>query len=394
VAGAAVLVSWLLRRQTPGPSVVTTATLVGQPPGSPAPAAPTVLSLRQLALRGLPSTVALRCPSSVASGFFVAPELVLTNAHALCPGGQSMEVTFSDGQKLMASVSSSDAQLDLAVLRVPLAKAPPLPLGDIGMAAVGDMVAFIGSPMGLDFTVHEGTISSLSRSARGVALIQLDAKVNPGNSGGPLLDDQGRVIGIVTMKHAQAEGIGLAVPINYAYGGDHPLLKTPTDSTPSAGFDAMVTRARAEGREEEPEVAASEPLTGLAGASIDPYRNLMVHILRAAGNEPAFAMVTIKVWSGSEEICTLKGDVMQVAPDRRRRHRAGDQQRGPGLGEEGSARPEPLPGKDVLAVAYLPAGASEAWHRPRASGRRSEGEQAAVALARVFFASPNVLRAA
>jgi hypothetical protein len=300
-----------------------------------------------------------------------------------------MEVTFSDGQKLLASVSSSDENLDLAVLRVPLAKAPPLPLGDVGTAAVGDMVAFIGSPMGLDFTVHEGTISSLSRSARGVALIQLDAKVNPGNSGGPLLDDQGGVIGIVTMKHAQAEGIGLAVPINYAYGGDHPLLRPPANATPSAAFDAMVTRARSEGREEGPQVAGAEPLPAIAGASTDPYRNLMVHILRPARSEPGFVMVTIKVWSGSDVICTLKGRRHTVAPDRRRRHRPGGQSRGPGLGEEAGARLEPLPvpGKDVPAVAHLPAGAHEARHRPRARRSRSGGEQAGVAVAWVFSPS-------
>src|SRR6185503_6369190 len=85
-----------------------------------------------------------------------------------------------------------------------------LPLGDVEDVALGDRVMMIGSPMGLEFTVHEGLVSHLGRVAQGVAFIQLDAKVNPGNSGGPIIDEQGRVVGVVTLKQAQAEGIGLA----------------------------------------------------------------------------------------------------------------------------------------------------------------------------------------
>jgi serine protease Do len=105
----------------------------------------------------------------------VAPDLVVTNAHVLCPGGEAIEVTLSNERKLIGQVVRSDEDVDLGLVRVTGAGATPLPLGDVADLAVGDKVMIIGSPVGLDFTVQEGSISSLQRSAFGVALVQLDA---------------------------------------------------------------------------------------------------------------------------------------------------------------------------------------------------------------------------
>src|SRR5262249_7819837 len=156
--------------------------------------------------------------------FFVANETVLTNAHVLCPEGQPLTVIFSDGRRATGVPMRSDTLLDLAVVHSAGATAPPLPLGDAGSLNVGDHVVLVGSPVGLEFTVHEGTVSSISRTLLGLAYIQLDAKVNPGNSGGALLDKLGRVVGIVSLKVQTAEGIGLALPINYAYDGAGALI--------------------------------------------------------------------------------------------------------------------------------------------------------------------------
>ena len=187
-----------------------------------APFRPAGLSTKEIAARALPSTVSIRCPNSVGSGFFVTSELVLTNAHVLCTSG-IIDVVRSDGKKHVGTAVQSDAHLDLAVVQVPGASATPLPLGDAGLLAVGEQVVVIGSPMGFEFTVHGGSISNLSRSVFGLSYLQVEAKVNPGNSGGPVLNDQGQVVGVVSLKYAEAEGIGLALPINYAWSGGAPL---------------------------------------------------------------------------------------------------------------------------------------------------------------------------
>jgi serine protease Do len=285
-------------------------TLVATPAPTPISAEESSdLSTRELAKRCLPSTVSLRCSESVASGFFVASDMVLTNAHAVCPGG-ALSVILSDGRKLKGVTTQTDANLDLALVRVIGGNATPLPLGDAGDAAVGDKVVFIGSPVGLEFTVHEGSISSLSRALKGLAYIQMDAKVNPGNSGGPLLDGHGRVIGIVSLKHTAAEGIGLALPINYSYMGARPILKAPGGATASKRFEEMMARVRRASREEESEESfATLQFPILVAASVDQYDRLLAHIVLPASQPPGFREISIRVWSGTEMICTLKGDV-------------------------------------------------------------------------------------
>ena len=281
--------------------------------GAPAPP----LSSRDLAQRSLPSTVSLRCSNSVGSGFFVAPDLVLTNHHVLCPKEGGLQVVMSDGRKLVGLVVSSDPGVDLGLVRAVGAKAIPLPLGDIAEVAVGDKVMIIGSPIGLEFTVHEGNVSSLQRSAFGVAYMQLDAKINPGNSGGPVIDTQGRVVGVVSLKARGAEGIGLALPINYAYRSEMRLVNPPS---PAAGSSATFTLMAAHAKEEsgsETRAARMQPGEGmggdekplLIGGFFDQYRRMVVRLARVADRAPGFEEITVKVWSHSEVLCTLKGDV-------------------------------------------------------------------------------------
>jgi serine protease Do len=275
------------------------------------------LTPRELAQRSLPSTVSLRCRESVGSGFFVTAELILTNAHVLCPDGEAIQVVMSDGKKLIGRPERSDEEVDLGLVRVSGARAKPLELGDVADLAVGDKVMIIGSPVGLEFTVHEGSVSSLQRSAFGVAYVQLDAKVNPGNSGGPVIDNRGRVMGIVTLKHGGAEGIGLALPINYAYSEERRYVPAPGGAESSEAFTQMVARARDESGGETREARAGVPgglpdvdeRALLVGASVDQYRRLVIKVVRMADAPPAFEEVAVKVWNDSEAFCTIKGDV-------------------------------------------------------------------------------------
>jgi serine protease Do len=300
------VLSW--RRSSRGAAPATSAPGASADSPAGAPSRGPGMTIKEIAARALPSTVSIRCPGSVGSGFFVTDELVVTNAHVLCPGAGPIDVVRSDGQTQSGLAVQQDVLLDLAVIRVPGAAAVPLPVGDAGSLAVGDEVVVIGSPLGLEFTVHGGAISNLSRTVFGLSYLQVEAKVNPGNSGGPVLNDQGEVVGVVSLKHAEGEGIGLALPINYAWTEGRSLVEAPP-GLPSTGFAAMKAKADDENRELRDAFAEAEAMPALLGGHMDAYGRLVVRVGRLSRSMPAFEMVTLKLTRGSEEICTLKGDV-------------------------------------------------------------------------------------
>jgi S1-C subfamily serine protease len=304
---------WLLYKKdrstassSPAPAASSAQTAGTAQPETPA------LTTRQIAERSLSSTVSLRCPNSIASGFFVAPELILTNAHALCSSGV-MKVVLSDGRETTGFPERTDRDNDLATLRVTSIKGPPATLGDAGSLAVGDKVVMIGSPVGLEFTVHEGSVSSLSRSIQGVAFIQIDAKINPGNSGGPLLDDHGRVVGVVSRKHTLAEGIGLALPINYAYRGVVSIA-VPFGGA-GKGFEAMVARAKAENLESKQKKPGDKlPDRGmpmLVATSQDSYHRVVVHVALPAHVRPEYRKLALDVKLQNELLCTVQAEIYE-----------------------------------------------------------------------------------
>ena len=162
---------------------------------------------------------------SQGSGFVYDDEgHVITNQHVV-DGAQSVSVEFSDGSTYDAEVVGSDPSTDIAVLKVdaPASVLEPLVLGDSDAVDVGDGVVAIGSPFGLEQTVTTGIVSALHRqitSPNNFAIddaIQTDAAINHGNSGGPLLDLQGRVVGVnsqIESKSGGNDGVGFAVPSN------------------------------------------------------------------------------------------------------------------------------------------------------------------------------------
>jgi putative serine protease PepD len=149
---------------------------------------------------------------------------IVTNDHVVA-NGSSISVMFSDGSKYSAKVVGADASTDLAVLKVnaPSSKLHPLTIGDSSNLAVGDGVVAIGAPFGLDETVTTGIVSALNRDISSTnnftisGAIQTDAAINHGNSGGPLLNMSGQVVGITTQIESDSggnEGVGFAVPSN------------------------------------------------------------------------------------------------------------------------------------------------------------------------------------
>ena len=148
---------------------------------------------------------------------------ILTNSHVIADGlAKSINVLFEDGNMSVANILWYDAAIDLAIIKVEDRNLPVAEMGDSDILEVGQLAVAIGNPLGLDFqrTVTSGIISGLNRSIRVSEnnvienLIQTDASINFGNSGGPLLNDQGQVIGINTAKVKSGEGLGFAIPIN------------------------------------------------------------------------------------------------------------------------------------------------------------------------------------
>ena len=211
------------------------------PPASVSNVASTSLTVGQVAKTATPSVVEVDSTSSGSSspypyggsqsssaegtGFvFDTKGDIVTNEHVV-DGASAVTVKFSDGSKYKATVVGSDTSTDLAVLHItaPASRLHPLVLADSSAVAVGDGVVAIGNPFGLDGTVTTGIVSALDREISAPddapieGAIQTDAAINHGNSGGPLLNLQGEVIGVTSQIQSESggsDGVGFAIPSN------------------------------------------------------------------------------------------------------------------------------------------------------------------------------------
>ena len=164
-------------------------------------------------------------PGNMGSGFVYSDDgYIITNNHVI-DNAEKVTVTFLDGESYIAQIIGTDADLDLAVLKVKVGTTymQPIPIGDSSKLKVGEQITAIGNPFGLSGSMTSGIISQMGRllpQDSGYSIpdvIQTDAAINPGNSGGPLLNMQGKVVGINTaIQSATGEftGVGFAVPSN------------------------------------------------------------------------------------------------------------------------------------------------------------------------------------
>jgi S1-C subfamily serine protease len=231
--------------------------------------------LADLVAAAAPSVVGVEHRRGQGSGVVLAQDgFVLTNAH-VAAGGGPLRVRLAGARVVAGELVGADERTDLAVVRAAAAGLPPLPLAERRLR-VGEVVVAIGNPLGFERSVSLGVVSALYRNLaapRGEVLeglVQTDVAVNPGNSGGPLLDARGAVVGVTTAMLPWARGIGFAVPATTAAWVASTLIHEGAVRRPFLGVAA---------RGEDLEPAAASELG----------RTRAVRILDVAAGSPAAA---------------------------------------------------------------------------------------------------------
>jgi serine protease Do len=255
------------------------------------------------------------------SGFIVSPDgLVLSNAHVV-DGAKQVTVRLSDHREFKAKVLGADKSSDIAVLKIDAHGLPTLRLGDSDKLAVGDYVLAIGAPFGLEETATAGIVSATGRSLPGdssVPFIQTDAAVNPGNSGGPLFDSAGEVVGITSQIFSSSggyQGVAFAIPINLAEQIKAQIVATGKVQHGRLGIEvqdlnqsladsfklkepmgALVSSVLPDSAAEHAGLKAGDVVIGYNGAPVVDSGQLAARISTSAPGSKA----TLKVWRQGE----------------------------------------------------------------------------------------------
>ena len=273
--------------------------------------------------RGMPSPRQHGVQHAQGSGFLISSDgLVLTNAHVV-DGAKEVTVKLSDHREFKAKVLGADRSSDIAVLKIDGHDLPAVSLGDSDQLGVGDYVLAIGEPFGLEETATAGIVSAKGRSLPGdgyVPFIQTDAAVNPGNSGGPLFDANGSVVGINAQIYSNSggfQGVSFAIPINLAVQVKDQIVKTgkvaharlgievqPLNQSLAESFKlktpngALVAKVVPDSAAEQAGIQVGDVILKLNGASILDAGQLSQKVGVLTPGDKA----TLEIWRGGKTV--------------------------------------------------------------------------------------------
>ena len=265
------------------------------------------------------------------SGFIISADgYVITNAHVV-QRADEVTVTLTDKREFKAKVIGTDERTDVAVLKIDTTGLPKLTIGDSDKVRVGEWVLAIGSPFGFENTVTAGIVSAKSRDTGDfVPFIQTDAAVNPGNSGGPLFNTKGEVIGINSQIFSGSGGylgISFAIPVNTAMNVANQLIKTgkvnrgrvgvamnpgpiTKDLVEALGLPstkgALIDEVTKDSPAEKAGILAQDMILKVNGKQIDTY----IDVTRAISNTEPGTKVVLTIWrkGGQKEITVTVGE--------------------------------------------------------------------------------------
>lgn len=279
------------------------------------------------------------------SGFIISADgYVITNAHVV-QRADEVTVSLTDKREFKAKVIGTDERTDVAVLKIDTTGLPKLNIGDSDKVRVGEWVLAIGSPFGFENTVTAGIVSAKSRDTGDfVPFIQTDAAVNPGNSGGPLFNTKGEVIGINSQIFSGSGGylgISFAIPMNTAMSVANQLIKTgkvnrgrvgvtmnpapiTKDLAESLGLPntkgALIDEVTKDSPAEKAGVLAQDFILKVNGKQIETY----IDVTRAISNTPPGTKVVMSIWrkGAQKDITVTVGEtpsdtVVAKAPDKK-----------------------------------------------------------------------------
>ncbi|AXF84785.1 Periplasmic pH-dependent serine endoprotease DegQ [Ephemeroptericola cinctiostellae] len=248
--------------------------------------------------------------SSLGSGVIIDPQGFIVTNHHVIAGADQIEVALSDGRRAAATVVGSDADSDVAVLKINLDKLPSIVLGHDDQLQVGDVVLAIGNPFGVGQSVTMGIVSALHRNQLGINtfenFIQTDAAINPGNSGGALVDSNGNLIGIntaIVTGNTSGEGanagIGFAIPVSIMKQIADELIATGTVTRGYIGVSSqnvtpemaktfnlpsqdgvIIASVRPEGPAGQAGISVGDILTQVNDSTIKDTANMLAEIAR------------------------------------------------------------------------------------------------------------------
>ena len=299
------------------------------------------LSIRDIAAKVLPSVVSISVSatggSGTGSGSVIQSDAtksyIITNNHVIsnAVSGGTVKVELQNGEKVTATIRGRDIAYDLAVLQIAKGNLPVMEIGDSSKVVIGDLSIAVGSPLGLSGTVTSGIISALNRPVTTgnttstesyIDAIQTDAAVNPGNSGGPLVNGQGQMVGVNSAIASLADsassqagsiGLGFSIPVNQAMRVAREIIETGKSTRPLMGvnIDPTFTGVGAKliglttgGAADKAGIPVNSVIRGIDGFVINSDVEAIVRIRSYAPN--ATVNVLVDLPSGGQQTFSVK----------------------------------------------------------------------------------------